>query len=150
MSNIITVSDVLGRRVVAADDATEIGAVKAFVLERDASRVRRLHVSGSKRSAELVDWGRITGVGEDAVMVSSIEDVHETVADTDDAFVKGDIDVIGARVLDTSGYELGEVTDLHIDADTGAVVAAMTTGGRVEAERLRSLGSHALVVDSES
>lgn len=147
-SNVSSVSDVLGRRVVAVEDAEEIGEVKAFVLDRSGSAVRRLHVAGRKRSAELVDWNDIESVGADAVMVGSARDVSDSSREVDDEFVKGDIEILGARVLDTAGYAVGEVTDLHFDAVTGEVVAAMTDEGRIDASRIRALGTYALVVDS--
>ncbi len=148
MSDTIAVSDVLGRQVVSVADAENVGEVRALVLDHQASRVERLQVAGRKRSAELVDWNRIDGVGPDAVMIKDGGDVHPK-DDEDEPFVRGDIEIIGAMVLDTAGYDIGTVTDLHIDATTGEVMAAMTAAGRIPADRIRSLGTFALVVDPE-
>ncbi len=148
MSDTIAMSDVLGRQVVSVADAETVGEVRALVLDRQASQVERLQVAGRKRSAELVDWNRIDGVGPDAVMIKAGDDVHPKEAE-DEPYVRGDIEIIGAMVLDTAGYDVGTVSDLHIDASTGEVLAAMTATGRIPAERIRSLGTFALVVDPE-
>ncbi len=147
MTESITLNELLDRRVVAVDDGTEIGDVKNVVLNREGSRVERIQVGGRRRSPELVDWPRIHRVGEDAVMIASAESVHESRDnEDDDSYVRGDIAILGAQVTTTRGFSAGEVTDLHIDPDTGAVVAAMTTEGRVGVEHIRSLGTFGLII----
>lgn len=149
MSNTTTVSDVLGRRVVSSADANELGTVDAFVLDRPASRIERVQVGGSRRKPELVEWRHIDSIGSDAVMVGASDDVHGSEVDEDELYVRGDIDVVGAQVLDTGGRLRGTVTDLHFDADDGSVVAALTDEGRIPADRIRALGTFALVVDAD-
>ena len=56
--------------------------------------------------------------------------------------------MLGTRVLTVDGRELGTVTDVEFDTDSGAVVRVQTDQGPIEPDRLRSLGSYALVVDS--
>jgi len=141
-----TATELLNRRVVTTTDATDAGEVKGFVADRDMGRIRRVHVAGSTRLPKLVDWSRITDIGPDAVMVQSREDIHESVNDADDLFINGDIALIGAKVLDTGGRFRGEVRDLHIDVESGAITAVMTTDGRIEAADIKSIGTFALVI----
>lgn len=148
MSNVISLADVLGRKVVALDDAEDIGSLEAVVPDRAGRHIERIQIGGRKRSPELVDWGQIASVGTDAIMVRSSDAAHESRDDEpDDLYVRGDIKIIGARVLDTDGFEGGEVTDLHFDSETGEITAAMTDGGQIPADRIRSLGTYALVID---
>lgn len=148
MSNIIALTEVLGRKVVALDDAEDIGTFEAIVPDRAGRVIERIQIGGRKRSPELVDWDRVTSVGKDAVMVESADAAHQSREDEpDDLYVRGKIEIIGARVLDTDGFEAGEVTDLHFDTETGEITAAMTDDGRIPAERIRSLGTYALVID---
>ena len=148
MSTTVSYTELLDRPVIAVSDAQEVGSVKNLVLDRAASRVERIQVAGRKRSPELVDWERIRSVGADAVMINASDAVHESRADEDDdLYVRGDIEVIGAAVTTSAGFDDGEVTDLHIDAGTGAILAAMTSNERVDADRIRSLGTFGLIID---
>lgn len=142
-----SVNAILGRSVVGADDALELGEVKAVVLDRAASTVQRLQVAGSKRSPEMVEWDDIENLGADAIMVRSSDSVHDSDDDADADYVRGDIEIIGARVLDTAGYAIGTVEDVTFDAASGAVIAAQTDQGTIPSDRIRSLGTYALVVD---
>lgn len=146
---VIALSDLVGREVVAVATAENIGEVKAVVLDRAATRVERIQVGGRKRSPELVDWSRVERVGADAVMVASADAVHESRQDEpDDLYVRGDIAIVGARVLDVSGRLRGVVTDVHIAERSGEIRAFMTDQGRVPADAVRSLGTFALVISS--
>ncbi len=147
MTAATTLSELRNRRVVALDDATEVGEVKNIVVDRTASRVERVQVAGRKRSPELVDWDRVRSVGDDAVMIASADAVHESRdEEDDDSYVRGDIPIVGAQVTTTQGFSAGEVTDLHIDTSSGDVLAAMTTEGRVSADRIKSLGTFGLII----
>lgn len=139
--------ELLDRPVVAIDTAAEVGTVKNLVIDRAATRVERIQVAGRSRSPELVEWSQVHSVGSDAVMIGSPEVVHESRStDDDDLYIRGDIEIIGAQVTTTSGFHAGTVTDLHIDADTGSILAAMTSEGRVAVDRIKSFGTFGLVV----
>lgn len=145
----ITLTDLVGREVVSGSTAESLGKVKTLVLDRPASVVERLQVAGTKRNPELVEWRRIQSIGDDVVLVRSDDDVHESDSDADELYTRGEIDIVGSRVLDTHGFDRGTVSDLHIDATSGDVVAFLTDQGRIPAGRIRALGTYALVVDPE-
>ena len=142
----VTLSELIDREVVSGSTAESIGEIKSLVLDRQGQRVRRVQVAGSKRSPELVEWRRIESVGSDAVLVRAETDVHDSDDNDDALYTRGEIEIVGARVLDTLGFERGAVTDLHIDAESGDVLAFMTDHGRIPTDRVESLGSYALVV----
>jgi len=150
MNTTVSLVELVGRRVVAADDANQIGQVKHIVLSLDAQRVEALHVAGKKQHADLVEWIDIVSIGRDAVMATSASAARQPVSDTDVEFVRGAVTIVRARVLDTEGYEIATVTDLLFDAESGEVVSVTTTAGPIAAARIRSLGTFALVVDAES
>lgn len=150
MNNGVSLAELEGRRVIAADDATEIGHAKHLVLSSDARRVEAMHVAGKRKHAELVDWADITSVGSDAVMVRSATASREPSSDTDADFVRENVTIIGSSVLDTEGYEIATVTDLEFDAESGEVLSVTTSNGRIGSDRLRSIGTFALVVDAEA
>lgn len=150
MSNHVSLAELTGRRVVAADDATEIGQIKHLVLSRDARHVDAIHVSGKKKNADLVPWDDVSSIGHDAVMVTSATSAHQPSSGTDTEFVRGNVAIMGARVLDTEGYEIATVTDLEFDGESGDIVSVTTSAGRIEPNRIRSIGTFALVVDAEN
>lgn len=73
---------------------------------------------------------------------STIDNDHQKAA------VKGVVTMLGTRVLAVDGREVGTVTDVEFDTDSGVVVRVVTDQGPIEPDRLRSLGSYALVVDN--
>lgn len=140
----------LGRRVVAVDTAEDIGTVKAFVLDQTGRRITQLHVAGGRRSAQLVNWSDLTAFGSDAVMVASQRAVTDSVQERADEMVRGHVETLGARVLDTGGFERGTVTDIEFDPDDGTVLAAVGVDSRWAGDAIRALGSYALIIDPPS
>jgi uncharacterized protein YrrD len=139
---------VLGHEVVGVDSAESLGSVKHFVVSRRGDRIERLHVDGRGKHADFVAWDDLDSFGGDRVMVarSSATDTSDDPRDVDAA--KGNVDVLGARILDTAGFERGRVDDVSFDSDDGTIVAVHTTEGTtIEADAVRSFGSYALVVD---
>ena len=143
----LVLSAALGRRVVAQDTADVVGEVKAVVIDRSGRRIERIQVAGHKRNARLVDWSAIASFGPDAIMLTAHDDVGEPVDERDRDAVRGDVAILGARILDTAGFEHGRVVDVELDPATGAVLGVVGDGIHIAPERIRSLGSWALVVD---
>ena len=54
MGTTVSLNQLEGRRVVAADDANQIGQVKHLVLSPDARHVEAVHVAGKKHKADIV------------------------------------------------------------------------------------------------
>lgn len=142
-------SEVLGRRVVAADSAADLGEVKAVVPNRSGRVIDGIHVSGGKRNPELVNWSDVTAVGPDAVMVGSAGALEEWTDDRTDEAVRGHVDFLGSTILSTDGAILGSVSDVHFDDDDGVIVGLLHEGGRIEGERIRSIGTFAVVVAAD-
>ncbi len=144
----LRLTELLEREVVALDDAESIGNVESVVLDDRGGAVSALRVGGRKRSPDLVPWTAISDVGGAAVMVRRHDAVtHGHAGEHALAYTRGDIKVLGARVLDDRGFDRGEVTEVHLDAASGDVIAYLTTAaGRVERRSVRGLGTHALVI----
>ncbi len=143
----LVLSAALGRRVVAQDTADEVGEVKAVVIDRSGRHVERIQVAGHKRNPRLVDWSAIATFGPDAVLLTAHEDVGDAVDDRDREVARGAVAILGARILDTAGFEHGRVADVELDPVTGDVLGIVGDGARIDAEHIRSLGTWALVVD---
>ncbi len=138
-----------GRRVVASDTAEEVGVVKAFVVTQPPTNIAALHVTGRKRSAQLVDWAHVTGFGPDAVMIESAGTLRDVVDDTEKLAVSNHTQLLGIRVLDTLGTEHGTTDDAVFEPSDGSIISATNGTARWDGGALRSLGSYALVVDND-
>lgn len=139
----------LGRNVLAADTATSVGKVKAFVVDQPPRTITAIHVAGRKRSPELVDWSAVTGFGPDAVMVDTETSLREAEADREEQMARHRVELLGSKILDTLGYERGEVADVGFDPETGAIDHVITGDGQtVPVAAIRALGSYALVIEA--
>jgi uncharacterized protein YrrD len=137
-----------GQTVVTVDTAEDIGSLKHFVVSQAANRIERLHIAGRRSKASFVEWEDLESFGPDRVMVISADAPRHSDDDRDIEAARGKIELIGSRVLTTAGFKEGEVDDAEFDAETGAIVSiTTTTGRRIEASAVHSLGSYALVVD---
>lgn len=137
----------LGRQVVSVASAEQIGSVKQFVVDETGKQVMRIHVAGGKLRPLLVGWESIASFGPDAVILDEQGRLSEP-SDRDVEVVRQRVDVLGARVLDTDGVELGTVSDVAFDPDTGKVRSIEMTSENIDAGRIRALGTWALVVDA--
>ena len=142
-------SEVLGRRVVATDTVADLGEVKTLVPNQSGRTIDGIHVSGGKRHPELVNWSDVDAVGPDAVMVSSADALAEWTDDRTDEAVRGHVDFLGSTILSTDGAILGTVSDVHFDEDDGVIVGLLHEGGRIDGERIRSIGTFAVVVAAD-
>lgn len=144
-----TLKQMVGHSVIAIDTAEEIGSVKHFVVSSDGKQIERLHIDGRKKNALFTEWSDLESFGDDRVMVTAADATAGSDDDRDIDVAKGNIELLGSRVLDTAGFEHGKVADATFDGTTGAIRSIVTDGGNVIArDRVRSLGSYALVVDA--
>jgi len=138
----------LGRPVVAADTADDLGIVKSFVVDKTGSRIVAIHVAGRGSNAEIVPWASVRAFGADAVVAEGADAREPASSERDVMAAKGQVDAIGSRVLTTAGFSSGEVQNIFFDAGTGALTGVLTDEGEIDIGRVRSLGSYALVVDA--
>lgn len=138
-----------GRPVVGSDDAETVGKVKGFIVNPAGNRIDAVHVAGRGNRAEIVAWSSIRTFGNDAVMAESSQALDSVSDDRETAAVKGDISLRGARVLSTTGFEAGTVDDVRFDPASGELTEIVTDQGSIDVERVRALGSYALVVSEQ-
>lgn len=134
-----------GRRLVSRASAEELGSLTHLVVDVGRRKVTSL-VMGKGRKAVLLDWDQVSGFGPDAVMVADETALHEPRDDHESAAASGKLELIGKRVLSDAGENLGEVSDVEFDPDSGAVEALVIGEREVPATSLRGAGSYAVVV----
>jgi len=145
---VIRLREAVGRRVIARDTAEPVGQLHGIVVDPAGRRVTAVQV-GKGHKGRFVDWSAVTGLGPDAVVVDGEASLRAAAGERENQVLKGDLPLLGHRVLSDTGDVLGPLDDVEIDETTGEVVALLTGGETIVASRLRSHGGYAVVVAAE-
>ena len=137
-------TEVVGRKVVSTSSAETVGLIAHLVVDPQSRAVVALHLKKTE-SGDIVLWSNILAFGSDAVTVADAEVVTET-NETVAELAGKDRRVLGKRVLTTAGQELGAITDVDFDPDTGSVTSLLAASRVVAGDRLVGVGSYAVVV----
>lgn len=141
-------SEASGRKVVSTSTAETVGQIVDFVIDPRSHSLVALTLKKTDHGDTLL-WTRITAFGADAVTVAGAE----VIIDANDAIAElsgKDQRLVGKRVLNTAGEDLGPVTDVDFDPDTGRLVALALAAGSIAGARLIGIGSYAAVVHPDS
>ena len=112
-------SDAKGRKVVSTSTADTVGKVNDFVVDPSSRSVLAV-LCKKTESGEVLRWSDITAFGDDAVTVSGPEQIGEADEQVSELLGK-DHQVLGKRVLSTHGADVGKVTDVEFDHESGAI-----------------------------
>jgi uncharacterized protein YrrD len=134
-----------GRKVVSRTSAEELGEVAHIVVDVKRMRVASL-VVGRGRKARLVAWEDVSGFGPDAVMVADEKVLLEPRDDHERAATDGKLELIGKGALSDMGNDLGPVSDITFDAETGALETIVLGDREEPATSLLGAGSFAAVI----
>lgn len=135
-------SEVAGTKVMSKASAQKMGKVDRVLVDVPPRRVTALQVGRD----QLVDWADVSGVGHDAVVVSSEDRVRTAEDAREERALAGDFDWKGKLVLSDRGNALGKVVEIELDEISGDLQVVHTTGGALAANRLHALGSYCVVV----
>lgn len=134
-----------GRKVVSRASAEELGKVAHIVVDVKRGRVASIVVSKGRKD-HLVAWEDVSGFGPDAVMVTDERALLEPRDDREGAAASGKLELIGKRALSDMGNDLGPVTDITFDPETGALETVVLGDREEPATSLLGAGSFAAVI----
>ena len=137
-------SDAKGRKVVSTSTADTVGKVNDFVVDPSSRSVLAV-LCKKTESGEVLRWSDITAFGDDAVTVSGPEQIGEADEQVSELLGK-DHQVLGKRVLSTHGADVGKVTDVEFDHESGAIENLVLGNETIGGSRLLGVGSYAVVV----
>jgi len=140
--------DAMGISVVARDTAETVGQLHGAVVDVATGQIAALQV-GRGHKARLADWTSITGVGPDAAVLDSAASLRSAHGEREERVIKGDVALLGGRVLTDRGDLLGALDDIEFDEATGRIETLVCDGVAVPVARLRSIGGYAIVVATE-
>ena len=141
-------SDAVGRKVVSRESAEELGTISHLVVDPATRRVTSL-VVGKRRRARGVEWGRLSGMGPDAAIVEADDALHEPADDREHAAAGGKLELLGKRVLEETGNELGNIDDIVFDSSSGELLQIVVGAAEHRASLLLGAGSYAVVLGAE-
>ena len=134
------------RDVVDTATATRIARVDGFVVLPGPARVALLRLGKVSGAGTLLAWDDVQGFGPDAVTVATDAVVRPARDALEQRAEDNDLEILGKRVLTERGMELGTVTDVDFDPDTGSITTLITKTETIAGERLIGLGGYAAVV----
>jgi len=140
--------DTMGTSVVARDTAETVGQVHGAVVDVASGQIVALQV-GKGHKARLADWALITGVGPDAAVVDNEGGLRSAHGEREERVLKGDIALLGGRVLTDRGDLLGPLDDIEFDEQTGRIDTLVCADASIPAGRLLAVGGYAIVVATE-
>src|SRR6202162_3485103 len=108
------------RTLVSRTSAEELGSLAHIVIDVKRCRVALL-VIGTGRKARLVAWEQVSGFGPDAIMIADESALQVPRDDREQAAADGKLEPVGKRALSDTGNDLGAVTDVVFDPDTGVI-----------------------------
>jgi len=136
------------RAVVNTATATRVARVDGFVVLPGPARVALLRLGKVSGAGTLLAWDDVQGFGPDAVTVASDAVLRPARDQLEQRAENNDLEILGKRVLSEQGTELGTVTDVDFDPETGAVTLLITKTETISGQRLIGLGGYAAVVSA--
>jgi uncharacterized protein YrrD len=134
------------RDVVDTATATRIARIDGFVVLPGPPRVALLRLGKVSGAGTLLAWDDVQGFGPDAVTVATDAVIRPARDAVEQRAEDNDLEILGKRILTERGMELGTVTDVDFDPDTGSITTLITKTETIAGERLIGLGSYAAVV----
>ncbi len=136
---------VSGRKVVSRTSAEELGKLAHIVIDVKRCQVASL-VVGKGRKSLLIAWEQVSGFGPDAVMIADETALQEPRDDREHAAADGKLELVEKRALSDTGNDVGTVTDVVFDPDTGVIESIVVDDREEPAASLLGIGSFAVIV----
>lgn len=136
------------RNVVNTTTATRVARVDGFVVLPGPARVALLRLGKVSGGGTLLAWEDLRGFGPDAVTVATDAVIRPARDALEQRAEDNDLEIMGKRVLTERGMELGPVTDVDFDPETGAVTSLITKTETIAGQRLIGLGGYAVIVSA--
>jgi sporulation protein YlmC with PRC-barrel domain len=134
-----------GRKVISRTSAEELGKLAHIVIDVKRRQIASL-VVGKGRKALLIAWEQVSGFGPDAIMIADETALQEPRDDGEQAAADGKLELVGKHALTDLGNDLGTVTDVVFDPNTGAIQSILVGDREQPAVSLLGAGSFAVIV----
>ncbi len=124
--------EVLNKKIVSINGDVQAEHVRDLIFDPNGQHLLALLVDegGWFHAAKVIPFDRVRSIGEDAVMVDSLDAVVSArdVPGMSD-ILSGNHKLIGTPLMTTDGEDLGQLADLYFDELTGQVTGYDMSGG---------------------
>ncbi|MBS4023194.1 MAG: PRC-barrel domain-containing protein [Dethiobacter sp.] len=123
--------DVTGIPVIHAQSGKELGRVREWLLDGKGEYMLAFLVEGVGwlPQTKIIPFGQVVGLGDDAVIVHYDE---AQLSQQDTVRREDTCSVLGKRVLNSAGNEIGVVEDMLFDESSGRVAGWRLSSGLIE------------------
>ncbi|HVX42363.1 MAG TPA: PRC-barrel domain-containing protein [Mycobacteriales bacterium] len=138
-------SEAKNRKVVSTAEAETVGRVRDLVLDARSRTVVALALRKTAGDGDILPWAEMKSFGQDAITVHGPERIVKAEGELA-VLADKDHRVLGKRVLTDRGDEVGSVSDIEFDPESGTVRALLLGKEEISGERLHAIGSYAVIV----
>lgn len=157
---LIKASKVIGLPVFTITDGKKIENVDDVIYDPVQNRIAALLIEKGGWFAEsrVILFNDLEGIGDDAALINSRDFIKKLsdVSQNIEAIVKNDTYLTNTKIITEDGIELGRVTDIYFDSETGRVEEFEVSQGtlrnwkdgkkRIKIESLVTIGHDATIV----
>lgn len=136
-----------GRPVLDISTATTVGQVGPAVLDPSTASITAFRLAKTSGDADVLPWSAIKAVGPDALTIETSSDLRTADGRAEKRAAEHSLEIIGARVLTTTGRDCGIVTEIGINEATGAVETIVASEGEHPGASVTGFGDYALIVE---
>jgi sporulation protein YlmC with PRC-barrel domain len=138
-------SEARKRKVISTTGAETVGRVRDLIVDARSRTVVALALRKTEGDGDILPWAEMKSFGQDAITVQGPERIVKAEGELA-VLADKDHRVLGKRVLTDRGDEMGSVSDIEFDPETGAVRALLLGKEEISGERLHAIGSYAVIV----
>lgn len=138
-------SEARNRRVMSTAGAETVGRVKDLIVDPRSRTIAALALRKTEGDGDVLPWAEMKSFGQDAITVQSPERIVQAEGELA-VLADKDHRVLGKRVLTDRGDEIGSVSDIEFDPESGAIRALLLGKDEIAGERLHAVGSYAVIV----
>jgi uncharacterized protein YrrD len=133
---LIKALDIVDRKIMTLKTGEFVEKVKDIIYDPQTNEVLALLISdgGWFSDAKVIHYKDIHSIGEDAIVVENKEVIREAkeIQGRVNEIARKDTYLTATRIVTEQGEELGKVTDIFFDEQTGKVVEFQVSGGAVQ------------------
>jgi uncharacterized protein YrrD len=125
-------SDIIGKQIIDLETGERFGRVKDLIFDQNENLMLALLVEekGLFKSAQILPLRLAQAIGLDAVIAPSKKAVIEAKQVPEiHRILEGSNVLKGTRIMTLDGRDLGRMTDLYFDEETGAIEGYEVSGG---------------------
>lgn len=138
-------SEAKNRRVISTSEAETVGRVRDLIVDPRSRTIVALALRKTGGDGDILPWVEMKSFGQDAITVHGPERIVKAEGELA-VLADKNHRVLGKRVLTDRGDEMGAVSDIEFDPESGAVRALLLGKDEISGERLHAIGTYAVIV----